>query len=46
VRAGRMVRLSVPLPPAASRLELRVDDGGTAGGSAADWLDAGFTRAP
>src|SRR5205814_9808840 len=44
VRAGREVRLTVPLPPEAARLELIVDDGGTAGGTIADWLDVGFVR--
>jgi hypothetical protein len=44
VRAGRQVRLSVPLPADATRLELIVDDGGTAGGTGADWLEVGFVR--
>jgi hypothetical protein len=45
VRAGRQVRLSVPLPADATRLELIVDDGGTAGGTGADWLEVGFVKA-
>jgi hypothetical protein len=45
VRAGRKVRVSVPLPADAARLELIVDDGGTAGGTGADWLDVGFVKA-
>jgi len=44
VRAGRQVRIDVPLPAGASRLELIVDDGGTAGGAGADWLEAGFVK--
>jgi quinoprotein glucose dehydrogenase len=44
VRAGREVRLTVPLPPEAARLELIVDDGGSAGGTGADWLDVGFVK--
>jgi hypothetical protein len=35
----------VPLPADAARLELIVDDGGTAGGTGADWLDVGFVKA-
>ena len=44
VRAGRQVRVSAPLPADAAKLELVVDDGGTAGGTAADWLGAGFVK--
>jgi hypothetical protein len=44
VRAGREVRLNLPLPADASRLELIVDDGGTAGGTGADWLEVGFVK--
>ena len=44
VRAGRQVRVSAPLPADAAKLELVVDDGGTAGGTAADWLGAGFMK--
>jgi HEAT repeat protein/glucose/arabinose dehydrogenase len=44
VRAGRQVRISVPLPADATRLELVVDDGGTAGGTGADWLEVGFMK--
>jgi hypothetical protein len=44
VRAGREVRLTAPLPPEAARLELIVDDGGSAGGTGADWLDVGFVK--
>ena len=45
VRAGRQVRVYVPLPVDAEKLELIVDDSGTAGGTGADWLDVGFVRA-
>ena len=44
VRAGRKVRLSVPLPDDALQLELIVDDSGTAGGTGADWLEVGFVK--
>jgi mono/diheme cytochrome c family protein len=44
VRAGRQVRIDLALPADAARLELIVDDGGTAGGTAADWLEVGFVK--
>jgi hypothetical protein len=44
VRAGRQVRIDVPLPAEASRLELIVADAGTAGGAGADWLEVGFVK--